>query len=94
MTSTTVLFPRVRDFLWYRYVGNLTSKINEALLWEVFNAVGGVDTLKIVRDKTVRLDLLAEPKQFPLPSFVLLRRASRWASDSLISGLTKMLYAP
>jgi len=34
------------------YVGNITPKINEAILWEVFNAVGGVETLKILRDKT------------------------------------------
>lgn len=34
-----------------RYVGNLAERVNEALLWEIFNTVGRVETLKIIRDK-------------------------------------------
>jgi len=33
------------------YVGNLNPRVNEALLWEIFNTVGRVETLKIIRDK-------------------------------------------
>lgn len=33
------------------YVGNLDSKVNDALLWEVFNTIGHVESCKIIKDK-------------------------------------------
>eukprot|EP00339_Tiarina_fusa_P013961 CAMPEP_0117059360 /NCGR_PEP_ID=MMETSP0472-20121206/41228_1 /TAXON_ID=693140 ORGANISM="Tiarina fusus, Strain LIS" /NCGR_SAMPLE_ID=MMETSP0472 /ASSEMBLY_ACC=CAM_ASM_000603 /LENGTH=413 /DNA_ID=CAMNT_0004777027 /DNA_START=84 /DNA_END=1325 /DNA_ORIENTATION=+ len=33
------------------YVGNLNTKVNDALLWEVFTTAGAVESCKIIKDK-------------------------------------------
>jgi len=34
------------------YVGSLNSKINEALLYEIFATLGPIETCKLIKDKT------------------------------------------